>query len=152
LQVASTLPVSGSFSFRYIQLFSILFSMVLFLSSCEKEDIYPAPPPNLTLSDFPALIAMDPAYNENEVMLDKSITATFNQQIDTFKYMVNFTLQKDTEMIEGTVVFDGNNIIFTPTSSLEPGTEYIVEIHIVENNAGAHTEEKYFSSVFTTMP
>ncbi len=136
----------SNFSFRSIQAFIFIVSLVVF-SSCKKEVIMPPADAHL-----PTLVATDPGYNETGVEWQKTIKATFDQTLDPNKFIVNFTMQKDTSIIQGAVSISGNSVVFTPDADLEPESQYIIAIDITDNLPGARAMEKHFISVFYTRP
>lgn len=136
------IPLRSFFCFS-----TILFSFLVIFSSCQKEEIISMP-----VSDLPSLIEMDPISGSTDVSLDKMITATFDQNLDTSKVIVSCTLQKDMDMISGSVELFNHQAVFTPDNPLNPDSEYVFTINVIENIPGARTMEKHYSAIFRTIP
>ena len=147
MQQANSLPITRTISKQYLQVFSILASLVLFLSSCQKEVLTPA-----DNSHLPAVTSMDPAYGQTDVDIQNSITVSFDKDLDPSKFLVNFTLQTDTTNVPGNLSISGNKATFIPDMPLNPDNQYIIAIDVTDNIPGARAAENHFMSVFYTKP
>jgi len=75
----------------------------------------------------PTVTATDPADAAIGVALDKKITATFSEMMDSLSATTSFTITNTTgggTKINGTVTYSGTTAVFTPASTLSPNTTY----------------------------
>jgi hypothetical protein len=73
----------------------------------------------------PMVASTDPANNEIEVQLDKTITATFNMPMDSSTLNNStFTINNGTSNISGSFSYSNNTLSFNPTIDLTPKTVY----------------------------
>ncbi len=101
----------------------------------------------------PIVIATDPIHNENGVVLNKVISATFNMPMDMATLTtVTFTLKIGTLPVSGIVTYSGLTAYFTPTVNLSSNTNYIATITTgAKNVAGVSMASNYvwnFSTFF----
>jgi len=90
------------------------------------------------LTLIPVVIFTDPAHNDVGVVLNKTIVAQFNMQMDGSSINnTNFTLKQGTNPITGIVSYNGTDASFTPTLDLLPNTVYTATITSgVKNTVG----------------
>ncbi|MCX5884777.1 MAG: Ig-like domain-containing protein [Proteobacteria bacterium] len=99
----------------------------------------------------PMVSFVTPENGAIDVGLNRKITATFSEAMDPSKITKeNFILKHGTTPVSGTVTYVGVTAIFTPASSLAPGTTYTAKIKTaVKDLAGNPLAEK-FVWTFTT--
>jgi len=79
----------------------------------------------------PVVITTDPAPNEINVVLNKTITATFSVPMDPSTIIspaTTFTLRQGTTVIPGVVTYSGTTASFKPTNPLNVNTVYTATI------------------------
>ena len=79
----------------------------------------------------PVVITTDPAPNEINVVLNKTITATFSVPMDPSTIIspaTTFTLRQGTTVIPGVVTYSGTTASFKPTNPLNVNTIYTATI------------------------
>jgi hypothetical protein len=138
-------PFSSSFNVKTLFSFSLFISLFFILTSCQKEVLTPA-----SNSHLPSVISLDPVYDAGDVDVQKTITADFDMELDPSKFNVNFSLQKDTMFIPGTLSIAGNKATFIPDADLDMDSEYIIAIDVTDNIPAARAAEKHFMSIFHT--
>lgn len=75
----------------------------------------------------PTVISTDPANAAIAVALDKKISATFSEVMDSLSAVSSFTITNTTiggTAIAGTVTYAGTTAIFSPSANLLPSTTY----------------------------
>jgi len=99
----------------------------------------------------PLVTSTDPANNATAVVLNKTITASFNQAMDPLSITSStFTLKQGTATVAGTVSYSGTTASFKPTSALTSSTVYTGTINTgVKNAAGTAMANDYVWN-FTT--
>jgi hypothetical protein len=99
----------------------------------------------------PLVISTDPQDNAINVVLNKTVTASFNMQMDPLTINTStFTLYEGTNMVAGMVTYSGTTASFNPLSDLLPGTLYTATLTTaVTNVAGVSLTENYIWT-FTT--
>jgi len=142
----TTVSVSNKITLKALLFSSLFISLVFIFSSCQKEILTPA-----ENSHLPSVISVDPAYNQGDVDVQKSITANFDMELDPSKFLVNITLQKDTTIIPGTISIAGNKATFMPDNSLDMASDYIIAIDVTDNIPVGRAAEKHFMSIFHTQ-
>jgi hypothetical protein len=102
----------------------------------------------------PTVISTDPASNENGVILDNVITATFSEPMDQYTFSTTtFTLENGSEKITGSVSLSGSVATFAPAENLLSGESYTATITVgVENTYGTHLAENYTWNFNTVAP
>lgn len=99
----------------------------------------------------PLVISTDPANNETGVVLNKTITATFNTAMDpTTINGTTFTLKQGVTSIAGVVSYSGTTAYFVPAAPLTANTVYTATITTgAKNLAGVALLSNYVWN-FTT--
>jgi hypothetical protein len=99
----------------------------------------------------PAITFTDPANLEEDVVLDKTINATFSEPMDaTTINSTTFTLKQGARVINGVVTTDGTTVSFNPENNLLYGTTYTATITTgVKNTSGKSLAANYVWT-FTT--
>ncbi|WP_333667451.1 Ig-like domain-containing protein, partial [Flavobacterium sp.] len=99
----------------------------------------------------PKVISTSPTPNENGVLLNKVITATFDMTMNPLTIPTSFTLKQGTNTVSGNVTYLGNTASFTPTNPLLENTTYTTTISTTAKNvAGIALANEYVWS-FTTL-
>ncbi len=99
----------------------------------------------------PIVISTDPANNATNVVLNKTITATFNQPMDPLSVTTStFTIKQGTTPVTGTVSYTGSTASFKPTSALTASTLYTGTITTGVKNAGGTVMANNYVWTFTT--
>lgn len=99
----------------------------------------------------PLVISTDPANNETGVVLNKTITATFNTAMNPSTINgTTFNLKQGTTSIAGAVSYSGNTAYFVPTMPLTANTIYSATITTgATNTSGVALSSNYIWN-FTT--
>ena len=85
----------------------------------------------------PLVTYTDPANNSTGVVLNKTITATFNQAMDPLSITsLTYSLSQGTTPVSGTVSSTGTTVSFKPTTALLSNTVYTATINTGVKNAG----------------
>lgn len=102
----------------------------------------------------PTVISTDPANNETNVVLNKTITATFSVPMDpTTINNSTFTLKNGTTTVAGSLGYSGSSLAFIPTTNLQPGTVYTATITTgAKNLAGTPLASNYVWTFTTLTP
>ena len=99
----------------------------------------------------PIVISTDPANNATGVVLNKTITATFNQPMDPLSVTTStFTIKQGTTPVPGTVSYAGSTASFKPTSALTASTLYTGTITTGVKNVGGTVMAINYVWTFTT--
>jgi ribulose 1,5-bisphosphate synthetase/thiazole synthase len=100
---------------------------------------------------LPAVISTDPANNATGVVINKTVSATFNMPMDPSTISnSSFILKQGAFIIPGTVSYNGLTASFTPTNNLLPSTIYTATItNGVKNVPGIALQNNYVWT-FTT--
>ena len=99
----------------------------------------------------PKVISTSPTSNENGVLLNKVITATFDMAMNPLTIPASFTLKQGTNAVAGNVTYLGNTASFTPNNPLLENTLYTATISTAAKNvAGIALANDYVWS-FTTL-
>ncbi len=99
----------------------------------------------------PIVVSSDPAANEVNVAINKTVTATFSEVMNAATITNStFSLKQGANTIAGTVTFSGTTASFDPTTNLLPGTPYTATITTgVKNGSGVPLANNYIWT-FTT--
>ncbi|MBN1926575.1 MAG: Ig-like domain-containing protein [Prolixibacteraceae bacterium] len=102
-------------------------------------------------SGIPAVTFTDPENLEEEVALDKTVTATFSEPMDPATLNITtFTLKQGANKITGTVSTDGTTVSFDPVNNFLYGTTYIAMITTGAKNTDGKTLVANYIWTFTT--
>lgn len=106
---------------------------------------------------IPTVISSDPANNAENLILNKTVTATFSVPMDPLTITeTTFTLSQGTNPIAGTISYSGSLASFVPTTSLVLGNTYTATITTGAKSAtGVSLANDYvwtFNSTATTGP
>ena len=83
----------------------------------------------------PTVSSTNPASGAKEVVLNRKISATFNEVLDSSTIeKITFTLNQGSASVHGNVAYVGVTAIFTPSNDLEPNAEYTATIKITNKN------------------
>jgi hypothetical protein len=100
---------------------------------------------------LPFVIATDPTNTAVAVVLNKTITATFNMAMDPATMIAaNFSVQQGTSAVSGTVSYNGTTIYFAPSTTLTPNTVYTATISAGAKNIFGTALAASYSWSFTT--
>jgi Ice-binding-like/Bacterial Ig-like domain len=93
----------------------------------------------------PKVITTDPANNATGVLLNKTITATFDMALNPLTITeVSFTLKQGNTTVLGIVSYLGNTATFNPTIDLLAGATYTATLSTVAKNlAGVPLADNY---------
>ncbi|WP_293872485.1 Ig-like domain-containing protein [Flavobacterium sp.] len=99
----------------------------------------------------PKVISTSPISNENGVLLNKVITATFDMTMNPLTIPASFTLKQGANTVSGNVTYAGTLASFTPNNPLLENTVYTATISTTAKNvAGIALSNDYVWS-FTTL-
>jgi hypothetical protein len=99
----------------------------------------------------PIVTSTDPVSNATGVVLNKTITATFNQAMDQSSITTStFTVMQGTTPIAGTVTYAGSTASFKPDFALTSNTLYTATIKTGVKNAGGTAMANDYVWNFTT--
>ncbi|MEI8046788.1 MAG: Ig-like domain-containing protein [Bacteroidota bacterium] len=100
----------------------------------------------------PVVINTDPLNNAIDVPLNKTVSATFDMQMDpTTLTSASFMLKQGSTPVAGTVTYSGTTALFNPTNDLVNGLVYTAAVTTgVKNLAGVSLVNDYIWS-FTTL-
>jgi hypothetical protein len=99
----------------------------------------------------PLVTSTDPANNATGVVLNKTITASFNQAMDPLSLTAStFTVKQGTTTVPGTVSYSGTTASFKPTSVLTSSTIYTATIKAGAKNAAGTALSGDYVWTFTT--
>jgi hypothetical protein len=87
--------------------------------------------------EAPMVISTDPSDNETNVVLNKTITASFNMPMDPLTFTSStFTLKEGSSSVDGLVSYTGTTATFNPTADLLPSKTYTATITTGVTSAG----------------
>ncbi len=101
----------------------------------------------------PTVISTDPANAAIGVALDKKISATFSEAMDSLSAVSSFTITNTTiggTAIAGTVTYAGTTAIFSPTVNLLPSTTYTGMIATTAKDLSGNFMATRYTWNFTT--
>ncbi|MBK9109121.1 MAG: Ig-like domain-containing protein [Saprospiraceae bacterium] len=101
----------------------------------------------------PLVVTTSPANNENNVALNKVISATFNMAMDSSTIdQTSFIIKEDFNAIEGVISYSGNTAFFTPTNLLESNKTYTgILTTRIKNLAGVSLVSDYIWTFTTSV-
>jgi hypothetical protein len=87
------------------------------------------------LTVTPMVASTDPANNENNVVLNKSVSVTFNMPMKASSITgTTYTLKQGTTAVAGTVAYSGTTAVFTPAVPLTANTVYTATVSAAVTN------------------
>ena len=96
---------------------------VVFMAGCLKEDNYQE-----ILGVCPVVVSTTPLDGATNVPLNQTISATFNERMNPETInQASFTV-KGSSTIAGVITYNGNTVIFTPSTPLSLNTTYTTRI------------------------
>jgi hypothetical protein len=99
----------------------------------------------------PIVVSTDPANNATGVVLNKIVTATFNQAMDPLSLTATtFTIMQGVTPVTGTISYSGTTVSFKPTAALVSNTVYTGTITTGAKNTGGTTMANNYVWNFTT--
>lgn len=99
----------------------------------------------------PFVISTDPVNNELNVVLNKTISATFSTPMDGSTINgTSFTLKEGVNSVGGNVSYAGTTAYFDPTNPLLPNTTYTATITTAAKNLGGTPIANNYVWAFTT--
>ncbi len=124
--------ITGTFRKSGFALF--LLSLTFVIWECKKDDFVP------TTSVCPIVVFTDPANGDSNVVLSKTLTATFNKVMNPATINnTTFLLRTGSTQLTGVVSINGADATFDPTVNLTANTTYTATITTgakdPENNA-----------------
>lgn len=77
----------------------------------------------------PIVLSTDPINNATDVLLNKTITATFSMPMNPSTLnATTFMVKQGVNIVPGTISYSGSTVSFAPTSALDANTTYTVTI------------------------
>lgn len=99
----------------------------------------------------PTVISTDPVNNATGVTLNKTVTATFNMNMDPLTInATTFTVKQGATTVAGTVTYSGSTASFTPTTNLQAGSVYTATITTGAKNIAGTALAANYVWTFTT--
>ena len=99
----------------------------------------------------PIVVSTDPANNATGVLLNKTVTASFNQAMDPLSLTATtFTIMQGVTPVTGTISYSGTTVSFKPTAVLVSNTVYTGTITKGAKNTGGTTMANNYVWNFTT--
>jgi len=99
----------------------------------------------------PIVVSTDPANNATGVLLNKTVTASFNQAMDPLSLTATtFTIKQGVTPVTGTISYSGTTVSFKPTAVLVSNTVYTGTITTGAKNTGGTTMANNYVWNFTT--
>ncbi|WP_016990679.1 Ig-like domain-containing protein [Flavobacterium sp. ACAM 123] len=87
------------------------------------------------LTVTPMVASTDPTNNENNVVLNKLVSVTFNMPMKASTITgTTYTLKQGTTAVAGTVTYSGTTAVFTPTVALAANTVYTATVSAAVTN------------------
>lgn len=102
----------------------------------------------------PTVISTDPANNATDVLLNKTVTATFSEAMNPLTINgSSFTIRNGASLVSGSVTYIGTTASFIPSSALLPNTLYTATITTsAKNLAGVSISNDYVWTFLTMTP
>lgn len=99
----------------------------------------------------PMVVSTDPVNNDSGVFLNKTVTASFNQEMDPLSTTSStFTIMQGITPVAGTISYSGTTVSFKPSADFSSNTVYTGTIKAgVKNLSGTTLAEDYVWN-FTT--
>ncbi|MFA6261463.1 MAG: ice-binding family protein [Bacteroidia bacterium] len=107
---------------------AVALAAVVLIAGC-KKDSTPEPPPSGTTPTAPTITAKSPGSNATNVALNKVISITFNETMDSSTInTTTFSLKQGTTTVLGIVGYSGTTATFMPSIALTAGIVYSANI------------------------
>ncbi len=114
-------------------------------------------------TSIPTILNVDPFEGENSVLINKTIRATFSEQMDNTSFTnTSFTLSDGINTVNGVMQLNGKVFSFNPNNNLNTGTTYTAKfttdvksklgIAIVEKSWQFTTGSTIAPEVLSTLP
>lgn len=107
---------------------AVALAAVVLIAGCKKndtKDLDPTP----TIPTTPSITATSPGSNATNVALNKVISITFSEVMDSSTFnTTTFSLKQGTTTVPGTVDYEGTTATFMPSVALTAGMIYSVNI------------------------
>jgi len=102
----------------------------------------------------PTVTTTDPLNFATNVMINKKISATFSEAMDSLSTTTNFTLSNTLggTSVNGSVSYSGTTAFFSPLSSLAYNTTYTATITSGAKDLAGNGLVSYYVWSFTTLP
>ncbi|PWA07312.1 Ig-like domain-containing protein [Flavobacterium psychrotolerans] len=122
----------------------IAIAFIALISGCAKDDFQE------NVGVCPIVIATSPENGAINVSLDKTITVTFNENMNASTITgVSFTLQGTTAVI-GTVSSTGKTATFNPSAALKPNSTYTAKITTAVKDLTGNAIQQDYVWTFST--
>jgi hypothetical protein len=123
----------------------VLLLMAVIMWQCEKDDYVEV------VGNCPVVISTNPANEATGVPLSQVITATFNEKMNPATInQQSFIVQKDGNLVSGTVSYTDSDASFKPSTSLAPNTIYTATIKATVKDAMGNSLQTDYVWAFTT--
>lgn len=125
--------------------FAFAIIAIVVFSGCAKDDFDPI--------EFvcPQVISTDPVNGATSVVLNKIITATFNEVMDASTITsTSFIVNLGTTTVAGTISYAGTTATFTPASPLAPNTVYTGRITTAAMDVSGNALQQDYVWSFST--
>lgn len=124
---------------------TIALSIVVLFSACSKDDFQE------TIGICPEVIATSPANGEISVALNRVITVTFNEEMNSSTInSSSFTIVDGTTSIPGVISYSGITASFTPIVNLVANKTYIGKITTTVKDTRGNALQENFIWTFST--
>lgn len=124
---------------------TIALSIVVLFSACSKDDFQE------TIGICPEVIATSPANGEISVALNRVITVTFNEEMNSSTInSSSFTIVDGTTSIPGVISYSGITASFTPTVNLVANKTYIGKLTTTLKDTRGNALQENFIWTFST--
>lgn len=120
-------------------------AFVVLFSGCAKDDFEEI--------EFvcPLVISTDPVNGATSVVLNKIITATFNEVMDASTITsTSFLVNRGATAVAGTISYAGSTASFTPASPLIPNTVYTARITTLAKDLNGNALQEDYVWTFST--
>jgi len=123
-----------------------LLMLVFFAAGCKKVDEQPG-----LMGVCPMVNSTDPVRNDTGVIVNKVISATFNEAMDASTInATTFTMKTGSTAITGAVTYSGMTAFFTPSTKLTPLTTYTATIAAGVKDPARNAMKNDYVWTFTT--
>ena len=118
--------------------------MVVLIAGCKKDDYVE------TIGVCPLVISTDPANAATNVPVLKTITATFNEKMDSTTITESTFTIKAATVIAGTVTYSGTTATFKPSTQLAENTTYTGRISTLVKDLKGNAIQADYVWTFST--